>query len=242
MKNRKDILDAKRGRSLSLIGTYREVRLLHRHLFPDETVYDLIPANTGKTGGRALLVATNMRVLSVKEGWLFNDSETLHYSNMRGVDIKNGLFFAEMIFHSEGLDDFHVTHAGRFNARKFVQTVREKVAEHKKRSYSNYAGNQPTPAEALPPQNTLSQAPQAPYSPPQGQVKPSSAGGFKAPQIRQEKGGFVGFDTSQLGTTPSPAPAVSAFTAELVHLAQLREQNVLTEEEFQQAKQKLLNG
>lgn len=123
---RDDVKAALRGRWVSFFGANRERRRLENYLHDGEIVHDLAAGSFGDTGGRALLVATTERVLVIKDGWIFKNSQGMGYQDIRSVEIKTGLFFATLQFHGEGME-FEVLKVGRFAADHFVKLVRGRI-------------------------------------------------------------------------------------------------------------------
>lgn len=124
---RDDIRTAMRGRSITFWGARRERRKLPNYLHADERVDDLLACSYGDTGGRSLLVATNERVIAVKDGWVFKNSQSIAYKDIRSVEIRTGLMFAEITFIGEGNVLFEVKKAGRFSADHLVKLIRTRI-------------------------------------------------------------------------------------------------------------------
>jgi hypothetical protein len=123
---RADVREALRGRGLSFLGANRERRRLEEYLHEDEIVHDLAACNFGDSGGRALLVASDERVLVIKDGWIFKNSQGMGYQDIRSVEITVGLIFATLQFHGEGMD-FEVKRVGRWSAEHVVKLIRARI-------------------------------------------------------------------------------------------------------------------
>lgn len=123
---RADIEQALRGRSITFLGANREKRRLENYLHPDEVVHDMAACKFGEFGGRALMVATDERIIVIKDGWVFKNSKGIGYGDLRSIEITTGLLFAKIQFHGEGMD-FEVTKVGRFSADHIVKLVRGRI-------------------------------------------------------------------------------------------------------------------
>ena len=124
---RADIQQALRGRTwLLFFGANREKKRLERYLHPDEVVHDIAPCDFGETGGRSILVATDERVMAIKDGWIFRNSQGMGYADIRSVEITTGLIWSKLEFHGEGME-FEVTKMGRWSADHIVQLIRGRI-------------------------------------------------------------------------------------------------------------------
>lgn len=124
---RADIQQALRGRTwLLFFGANREKKRLERYLHPDEVVHDIAPCDFGETGGRSILVATDERVMAIKDGWIFRNSQGMGYADIRSVEITTGLIWSKLEFHGEGME-FEVTKMGRWSADHIVQLIRSRI-------------------------------------------------------------------------------------------------------------------
>jgi len=123
---RADIKEANRGRTLSFWGAGRERRRLEQYLHEDEIVHDMLACSFGDTGGRSLLVITDERILAIKDGWIFKNSQGMSYQDIRSVEFKSGMLFASLEFRGEGME-FEVTKAGRFSGEHAVKLIRSRI-------------------------------------------------------------------------------------------------------------------
>lgn len=201
-------------------GAFRELRLLPTYLLQDEVVEDLVACSFGKTGGRAVAVATNERLLFVKDGWIFKNSENLAYSDVKSVEINTHLFFADVTFVGEG-HEIEVKKVGRFAAKHMVDLVRARVGVRYNKWQRDEQARVDLSTGAIPVVNPLAFTvpATAPTTPPNPLAVPSAA-----PQ------------------TPFHASAASqdSFLSRMERLTQLRDSGALTEMEFQSKKRDLL--
>lgn len=123
---RKDVRKALRGRSLSFSGANREIRRIEEYLHDGEEVHDLLACNFGDTGGRSLLVVTDERVLVFKDGWIFKNSQSLSYEDIKTIEIRTGLIWGKIKFKGEGMN-FAITKLGRFSAEHSVKIIRSRI-------------------------------------------------------------------------------------------------------------------
>lgn len=123
---RKDVKKALRGRSLSFLGANREIRRIDDYLHEGEEVHDLLACNFGDTGGRSLVVVTDERVLVFKDGWVFKNSQSMGYEDIKTVEIRTGLFWGKIKFKGEGMN-FAITKVGRFSAEHAMKIMRSRI-------------------------------------------------------------------------------------------------------------------
>jgi hypothetical protein len=123
---RKDVRDARRGRILSFLGANRELRLIEEYLHEEEEVHDLLPCNFGDTGGRSLLVVTDERILVFKDGWIFKNSQSMGYEDIKTIEIRTGLIWGKIKFKGEGMN-FAITKVGRFSADHAMKIMRSRI-------------------------------------------------------------------------------------------------------------------
>jgi hypothetical protein len=140
---RADIKEANRGRTLSFWGANREKRRLEQYLHDGEIVHDMLACSFGDTGGRSLLVITDERILAIKDGWIFKNSQGMSYQDIRSVEFKSGMLFASLEFRGEGME-FEVTKAGRFSGEHAVKLIRGRVGSR----YAKWERDRQTAADA----------------------------------------------------------------------------------------------
>jgi len=223
---RPDIEVALRGRTLSLWGSWRELRKLPEYLHPDERVDDVTAANFGETGGRSLIVATNERILIIKDGWIFKNSQGIAYSGLRSVEIKTGLILSEISFVGDGIE-INTTKTGRWSGKRIVHLIRERIGSR----YNSYQNSQAALGLAgNAPLNTTSiAAPSASLSNPLD---------FSAPQSGLN---LHTVTTNQANSAATPPASQDNFLSQMERLSALRASGALSEVEFQNAKNKLLH-
>lgn len=202
---RDDIRRALRGRSVTFLGANRELRKLPEYLHEDERVDDIAACKFDTAGGRAIVVATDERIIVVKNGWILRSSQSMAYKDVRSIDINTGVFFATIDFHGEGVDPFKISHVGRFAADHIVKLIRERTGSRyntweRKRQQDK---QQQTAVNPLPPVTTAQ-----PIIPQQQQSLPE----------RLED--YVGLVTQPLNpvTLPGPQHVVSPTNPNVQHL------------------------
>jgi len=197
-------------------GAWRELRRLPNALYADEVVDDVAACSFGETGGRAIMVATNERLLFVKDGWIFKNSQNIAYNAVKGVEIRTHLIFADIVFVGEG-HEIVVKKVGRFAAKHFVDLVRSRIGsrynkwqrdEHEKRQQAATASNASSASASNPLAFDTASAAPAPAT----------------------------------GSIPLPSTAPDSFLNKMERLAHLRAAGNLTEAEFQDAKRRLLEN
>lgn len=128
---RLDVKKARRGRTLSFWGAWRELRRIGEYLNDDEEVHDLAACAFGNLGGRAVLILTNERVLIYKDGWFRRNAQSMAYSDIKSVEIKTGLFFGSLEFRGEGMA-FEAAKIGRFAANHTMKLLRNRIGSRYK--------------------------------------------------------------------------------------------------------------
>lgn len=225
---RKDVRKALRGRSLSFLGANREIRRIEQYLHDEEEVHDLVACGFGDTGGRALLVVTDERVLVYKDGWIFKNSQGMGYSDIRTVEIRTGLFFAKIKFKGEGMS-FEITKAGRFSAEHAVKIIRSRIGSR----YSTWEAKR----QAL-------RAPQEQGAPAPTKSTPEAPAAFYQTDEHLTLDQFLppkAAETKAEHFTGSMPMVTGSMVDELERLQGLLQKGVLTPEEYASAKKKLLS-
>jgi hypothetical protein len=218
---RTDVRKALRGRRISFIGANRELRLLVNYLYDNEEVHDLLACRFGDTGGRALLVVTDERVLVYKDGWIFKNSQAMSYEDIRTVEVRTGLFTGKIKFKGEGMS-FEISKVGRFAAEHAVKLIRSRIGSR---------------FDAWEQQRLMRQNPHTAATPVQEvQETPTPV----QPKPFYETDEPLTLDQFLVPTPKEEKPAASLLD-ELERLQALQEKGLLTPEEYTAAKQKLLS-
>jgi hypothetical protein len=224
---RKDIRKALRGRSLSFLGANREIRRLDDYLQPGEEVHDLLACNFGDTGGRSLLVVTDERILVFKDGWIFKNSQSMGYEDIKTIEIRTGLFWGKIKFKGEGMN-FAITKVGRFSAEHAMKIMRSRIGPryHTWEAQRQLLRAERDQLESGAPAPVLTPTPAAPVKPPAFYEtdEPLTLDQFLKPISGEAK--------------PEKS---SNLIDELERLQVLLEKGVLTQEEYTSAKKKLLS-
>jgi hypothetical protein len=128
------IQEAKKGNAL-LFGSNREIRRLPLYLHEGEQVYKIITGSPGR--GRGIIVATDERILFIKDGWVFRTVQDFPYDTISSVEFKTGIFFGMFVMYGKG-DETAYNWVGRFSGAEFAKLVR-KYASDIKRSQTGSA-------------------------------------------------------------------------------------------------------
>jgi hypothetical protein len=225
---RKDIKKSLRGRSLSFLGANREIRRLEDYLQPGEEVHDLLACNFGDTGGRSLLVVTDERILVFKDGWIFRNSQSMGYEDIKTIEIRTGLFWGKIKFKGEGMN-FAITKVGRFSAEHAMKIMRSRIGP---RYHTWEAQRQQLRVERDGLTNgTPTPVPSSPAAP----AKPPAFYETDEPLTLDQ---FLKPITGEEPKTPEKS---NSLIDELERLQVLLEKGVLTQEEYASAKKKLLS-
>lgn len=251
---RDDIRRALRGRSVTFLGANRELRKLPEYLHDDERVDDVAACKFDTAGGRAIVVATDERIIVVKNGWILRSSQSMAYKDVRSIDINTGVFFATIDFHGEGVDPFKISNVGRFAADHIVKLIRERTGSRyhtweRQRQQEKHQLQQQQAAMSLSTPVTSAQpvVPQQPLSDrledyvgitsqslnPVSLPGPQHIPNPTNPNVQQ-----LHFPP----TNPTPAPQPVNLLAELEKLEEQYKQGLLSDGQFQFAKKKLLGG
>ena len=251
---RADITEALRGRGITFLGANREKRRLVNYLHDGEIVHDLAPCSFGETGGRALLVATDERVLVIKDGWIFKNSQGMGYGDIRSVEITTGLLFSKIEFHGEGMD-FEVTKSGRFSSEHIVKLIRGRIgsryaAWERQRELAlgnNVAQQTPVAEPVVPEVPTITFPPVAdmPAQPhntfPRTSGFPKPAQEFTSEPVTLDA--FLRPPVAPQEPAPVTGPVATgrSLIEELERLSELHKSGAISNGEYHQAKQRLLN-
>lgn len=226
---RKDVKKALRGRSLSFFGAHREIKRLDNYLHEEEEVHDLVACSFGDTGGRALVVVTDERVLVYKDGWIFRNSQAMAYSDIRTIEIRSGLLWAKIKFKGEGMS-FEISKAGRFSAEHAVKIIRSRIGSR----YNNWEIQRQLLLDQKNQAQQPSQTPTANLTAPAPfyqTEEPLTLDQFLSPAPTANQ------TETNTGTTPA---VTGSMVDELERLQSLLRIGILTPEEFTIAKKKLL--
>lgn len=137
------ITEAKKGNAI-LFGSNREIRRLPLYLHEGEVVHRIISGSPGQHKGRGIIVATNERVLFVKDGWVFRTVQDFPYETISSVEFKTGILFGAFIMYGKG-DETAYNWVGRVAGAAFAKEVR------KLSSVSNRGNTGQTPTNASQP-------------------------------------------------------------------------------------------
>lgn len=225
---RKDIRAALRGRSLSFLGANREIRRLEEYLQPGEEVHDLLACNFGETGGRSLLVVTDERILVFKDGWIFKNSQSMGYEDIKTIEVLTGLFWGKMKFKGEGMN-FAITKVGRFSADHAMKIMRSRIGPR----YHTWEAQRQTLRADRDIQNGV-----VPPKPALEQETPTKAPAFYETDEPLTLDQFL---KPIAGEPVKTTEKSSSLIDELERLQTLLEKGVLTQEEYASAKKKLLS-
>lgn len=200
------------ARVTNKVGKKRDVRKLPEYLNGGETV--LAMAGGHVAGNNGLLVATDRRAMFVSEGIVHHRFEDFPYDRITTVTLSRGMVFGKIVISTSGLSHV-VDHVDKSEAEAVAAVLRERVE-------ATCRGRYAPPAPAPYRQHDANQqhpapahaAPSPGHAPPPGSVPPPGSG--------------------------PTAPAGFSVAAELRELAELRDQGVLTPEEFEGQKARLL--
>ena len=233
---RDDIKVAMRGRSVTFLGARRErKKLVDVYLHADERVDDLLACSYGDTGGRSLLVATNERVLAVKDGWVFKNSQSIGYKDIRSIEIRTGLFWSEITFIGEGNVLFEVKKAGRFSADRLVKLVRTRIGS-RHAAYQRQVEAETAAQNPSVPQNPTTVLPVQPATGPQ-LIRPTRPNPTLQTPTQSEPELSLG-DLSRLAET---TPPTKDLYSQLQQLENNYQAGLLSDGEFAYKKRQLLS-
>lgn len=199
------------GNLSNKVGKKRDIRKLPEYLNGGETVLTMTGGLVaGKNG---LLVATDRRALFIAEGIMNHSFEDFPYDRITTVTSSRGLVFGKIVISTAGASRV-VDQVDKGEAEAVAAVLRERVEATTRERYAP-----PTRPQHYPPPPGA--GPQHHYGPPS-----------------------TGAPSHQAAPTPSapgePQQAGFSVAAELRDLAALRDQGVLTNEEFEDQKARLL--
>lgn len=136
-KVRQQIKEAKKGNAI-LFASNREIRRLPLYLSAGEDVISIITGSPIGSPGRGIIVATNYRVLFIKDGWILRTDQDFPYETISSVEMKTGLFFGTFTLYGKG-DETGYSWVGRFKGQKFKKIVQElsMKAKNQPRNHDN---------------------------------------------------------------------------------------------------------
>lgn len=114
--------------NLLLFGSRREMRRLKQYLNRDEEVFEIITGSPIMGRGRGIVAATSERVIFIRDGWVYRDSQDFPYETVSSVEFKIGIFFGTFSMYGKG-DEVGYNWVGRIAGARFAKTVRELVAK-----------------------------------------------------------------------------------------------------------------
>lgn len=195
------------------MGKKRDIRKLPEYLNGGETVLAMTGGLTG--GNNGLLVATDRRAMFVSEGVINHSFEDFPYDRITTVTSSRGMVFGKIVIATAGVSRV-VEQVDKGEAEAIAAVLRERVEATTRERYAP-----PAPAPY-----------QQHYAPP-AQVTP-----------QQHRPAMHAAPSHGYGPPPtssaSAAPAGFSVAAELRELAELRDQGVLTSDEFESQKARLL--
>ena len=137
---REQINEAKKGNAF-LFGSNREIRRLPMHLHTGEVVHKIITGSPMGKKGRGIVVATNERILIIRDGWVFRNTQDFPYETISSVEFSTGVFFGIFSLFGKG-DEVAFNWVGRMAGANFSKLVRQQVAD--------YARSRQTPTQSVP--------------------------------------------------------------------------------------------
>lgn len=151
-EQKEQIKEAKKG-NMILFGSNREIRRLPLYLSKDEIVHKIITGSPGKKKGRGIIVVTDVRILFIKDGWVFRTIQDFPYETISSVEFKTGIFFGIFAIYAKG-DETAYNWVGRFAGAEFAKVARQLSLDAKRYSVSNTRPNavqsHPEPTDAPP--------------------------------------------------------------------------------------------
>ena len=198
----------------------KEVKELPNVLGPDERVEQLTPGFYN--GGLGLLVATNRRLIFLDKGMLYGlRVEDFHYDRISSIQYKAGLLLGEITIFASG-NRAEISQVEKQMVRQFGDYVRSRVDRPP-----------PLPAPPLPAQ---------PVPPPSAQVSASANSAPTTLPMSAYAPPAAMPPLTPAATLPVPADADDMIISKLERLAALKQQGILTEQEFLEQKARILRG
>jgi hypothetical protein len=154
----KQIQEAKKGNAI-LFGSNREIRRLPIYLHEGEQVYKIITGSPGK--GRGVIVATDERVLFIKDGWVFRTVQDFPYETVSSVEFKTGIMFGSFIMYGKG-DETAYNWVGRFAGAEFARLVRKYSSDSKRGTSAPQTASVPVQQPQIPLSHTEAVLPPVP--------------------------------------------------------------------------------
>lgn len=195
----------------------KEVKELPGVLGPDERVEQLTPGFYH--GGLGLLVATNRRLIFLDKGMLYGlRVEDFHYDRISSIQYKTGLLLGEITIFASG-NRAEISQVEKQMVRQFGDYVRSRIDRPPPLPA-------PPPALPVPPLTTQvsATAGSAPTTLPMSAYAPPAAIPPPVPAV------------------PVDASADDVIISKLERLAALKQQGILTEQEFLEQKARILRG
>lgn len=149
------IKEAAKGNAI-LFGSNRELRRLPLYLHENEQIHKIVTGSPGKNKGRGIIVATNLRILFLKDGWILRTVQDFPYETMSSVEFQTRIFFGTLVIYGKG-DERSYNWIGRYAGVNFTQIVSKLSSEYKYNPSKHAVAN-----EKSSPTQEPAQAPQTP--------------------------------------------------------------------------------
>lgn len=133
-----DIKLAKKGNAF-LIGSNREIRRLPEYLHQNERVQCIVTGTPDGGRGRGIVVATNERILFIKDGWVFRTNQDYPYETLSTVEFRTGIFFGKLTVFGKG-DEATYHGVGRFAGAAFTKLARQLSAAARRNEQNPSSG------------------------------------------------------------------------------------------------------
>jgi hypothetical protein len=128
MTIKEQIKEAKKGNAF-LFGSNREIRRLPLYLHENEVVNRIITGSPVGKKGRGIVVSTNERILIIRDGWVFRNTQDFPYETISSIEFNTSVFFGTFILFGKG-DEVAFNWVGRFAGTNFSKLVRQAVADY----------------------------------------------------------------------------------------------------------------
>lgn len=146
------IKEARKGNGI-LFASHREMRRLPSYLHEGERVISLVTGSpkyvpgsdsgsSASSKGRGIAVATNERVLFIRDGWVFRNVQDLPYETISSVEFTTGVLFGTLSIFGKG-DGVFYNWVGRFAGSKFAKIVRQQVSDQNTNNWGTKTGKNP---------------------------------------------------------------------------------------------------